>query len=128
MSAPYKSSAPLVPPVELTARNQWVLWLYATRNGKPTKIPFQTSGKPADVSNPGTWTTFKNALSMWCCNKYRYAGLGFVFTKDDPFAGIDLDDSLDEQGNAKAWASGIVERFSNTYMEVSPSGLGLKIC
>ena len=56
-----------------------------------------------------------------------YAGPGFVFSADDPFCGIDLDDCLDAEGTLKPWARGIVERFSDTYMEISPSGSGLKI-
>ncbi len=47
--------------------------------------------------------------------------------REDPFVGIDLDDCLDSAGNPKGWAQGIVERFSDTYVEISPSGLGLKI-
>jgi len=50
-----------------------------------------------------------------------------VFSTQDGLAGIDLDDALDEQGDVKAWARGIVERFGDTYMEISPSGQGLKI-
>jgi primase-polymerase (primpol)-like protein len=114
-------------PDSLAELDQWVLWRYETRNGKPTKIPFQASGKPADSTNPRTWAPFEEALSTWCHNQQRYAGLGFVFSKDDALAGIDLDDSLDEQDDVKAWARGIVERFGDTYMEISPSGHGLKI-
>jgi hypothetical protein len=50
-----------------------------------------------------------------------------VFSSDDPFCGIDLDDALDTEGGVKPWAIGIVERFGDTYMEVSPSGTGIKI-
>ena len=50
-----------------------------------------------------------------------------TFSKSDSLAGVDLDDSLDEQGDVKVWARGIVERFGDTYMETSPSGQGLKI-
>ncbi len=50
-----------------------------------------------------------------------------MFSPDDPSCGLDLDDSLDGEGNAKPWARGVVERFSDTYMEISPSGVGLKI-
>jgi hypothetical protein len=114
-------------PDELTERDQWVLWRYETRNGKATKIPFQALGAPADSTNPGTWTTFDEALKTWRRNGQRYAGLGFVFSKEDNLAGVDLDDSLDEQGDVKPWARGIVERFSDTYIEISPSGKGLKI-
>jgi hypothetical protein len=114
-------------PYDLTELDQWVLWRYETRNGKPTKVPYQVGGNSADSTNPGTWTTFEEALRAGRRNRRRYAGLGFVFAKEDPFAGIDLDDALDEQGDVKAWACGIVERFSDTYMEVSPSCQGLKI-
>jgi hypothetical protein len=38
-----------------------------------------------------------------------------------------LDDCLNSEGDLKAWARGVVERFSDTYTEISPSGLGLKI-
>lgn len=39
----------------------------------------------------------------------------------------DLDDCLDLEGNLKLWARGVVERFSDSYIEISPSGHGLKI-
>ena len=50
-----------------------------------------------------------------------------MFCEADPFCGIDLDNSLDAAGNVKGWARGIVERFADTYQEISPSGRGLKI-
>jgi len=123
-------SAPLVDfrvPDDLTERDQWVLWRYETRSGKSTKVPYQTSGSRADSTDPSTWAAFDAAMNTWCLHRQRYAGVGFVFAKEDPFAGLDLDDALDEQGDVKAWARGIVERFGDTYMEISPSGRGLKI-
>ena len=124
MSSP---TADLRVPDDLTEHDQWVLWRFEARKGKSTKVPYQASGKPADTTNRSTWTTFDEAQSAWRRNRQRYAGLGFVFSTDDSFAGIDLDDSLDEQGDLKDWARGIVERFSDTYMEISPSSRGLKI-
>jgi hypothetical protein len=114
-------------PDDLTERNQWVLWRYETRNGKSTKVPYQVCGRCADSTNSRTWGPFDEAVSTWCRNRQRYAGIGFVFAKEDPFTGLDLDDALDEQGDLKAWARGIVERFGDTYMEISPSGQGIKI-
>src|SRR5690349_895111 len=114
-------------PDDLVERDQWVLWRYEGRNGKPTKVPYQATGKPADSTNPRTWAGFEDGLDAWSRHPGRYFGLGFVFSREDLFAGIDLDDSLDEQGEVKAWARGIVERFSDTYMEISPSCQGLKI-
>lgn len=125
------STSALIPelrvPDDLTERDQWVLWRFEARKDKPTKVPYQVSGKPADSTNPATWTTFDEAMRAWGRNRQRYVGLGFVFSKEGALAGIDLDDSLDEQGDLKAWARGIVERFSDTYMEISPGCRGLKI-
>ena len=50
-----------------------------------------------------------------------------MFSRDDSLAGIDLDDCLDEHDGVKPWACGVVERFADTYMEISPSGGGLKV-
>lgn len=53
--------------------------------------------------------------------------VGFVFTRDDPFVGIDLDHCRDpETGKIKPWALEIVAKL-NSYSEVSPSGTGLHI-
>jgi primase-polymerase (primpol)-like protein len=56
-----------------------------------------------------------------------FAGIGFVLTPDDPFAGIDLDHCRDpETGEIEPWASEIVDRFQS-YTEISPSGAGIRI-
>jgi len=114
-------------PDDLAELDQWVLWRYEMRNGRRTKVPYQVSGERADSTAPGTWASFEEMLYAWRSNRQRYAGLGFVFSKEDPFVGIDLDNSLDEQRRCKTWVRGIVERFGDTYMEISPSGQGLKI-
>src|SRR5688572_16820083 len=69
-------------PDDLTERDQWVLWRFEARNGKPTKVPYQANGRAADSTNPGTWTTFEEALGAWRRNRHRYVGLGFVFSKE----------------------------------------------
>ena len=52
---------------------------------------------------------------------------GFVFTKDDPSAGIDLDECRDPQtGELNAFAQNVIEKM-NSYTELSPSGKGLHI-
>jgi len=114
-------------PADLVELDQWVLWLYELRNGRRTKVPYQRNGRKADTTDPRTWTTFEAVADEWFRRPTRYSGIGFVFSERDGFAGIDLDDSLDESGNPKSWARGIVEQFADTYMETSPSGQGLKI-
>jgi hypothetical protein len=114
-------------PDDLSERDQWMLWRYEGRNGKTTKVPYQRGRRHASSTDPSTWARFDSAINEWLRSPNWYAGLGFVFSAQDPFCGIDLDDCLDPKGNLKPWARGIVERFSDTYMEISPSGTGLKI-
>lgn len=115
-------------PDDLAEVDQWVLWTLETRNGKPAKIPYSTRLRRASSTNPADWADFESVCRVLRCNlaRFRSGGVGFVFCAADPFVGIDLDNCLDEQ-MLKPWATGIAERFSDTYMEVSPSGTGLKI-
>jgi putative DNA primase/helicase len=117
----------LAVPDDLAERDQWVLWRRELVSGRETKVPYSIRGSRASSTNPRDWGDFQNALRIWRRRPEQYAGLGFVFSAHDPFVGIDLDDCLDADGNLKAWAQGIVERFSDTYIEISPSGEGLKI-
>jgi primase-polymerase (primpol)-like protein len=114
-------------PDDLRERDQWIVWRRETSGGRETKVPYSIAGRRASSTNPFDWIEFQRALDFWHNRSQRYAGLGFVFSGDDPFVGIDLDDCLNVDGSLKPWAHGIVERFSDTYMEVSPSGQGLKI-
>jgi len=57
----------------------------------------------------------------------RYGGVGFFFTADDPLCGVDLDASLDADGDPLPWAADIVSRFGDTYQARSVSGYGLHI-
>ena len=117
----------IIVPDDLSERDQWVLWRYEERNGRATKVPYQVIHRPASSTDPATWASYEAVTNAWGRAPSRYAGPGFVFSAQDPFCGIDLDDALDAEGNVKSWALGIVERFSDTYLEISPSGAGLKI-
>ena len=74
-------------PDGLIEHDQWVLWRYEARQGKRAKVPYQTNGKPADSTNPSTWSSFEEAVSAWDRTRQRYAGVGFVFSKEDGLAG-----------------------------------------
>jgi KaiC/GvpD/RAD55 family RecA-like ATPase len=108
-------------PEELRVRKQWVLWKYVNRDGKPTKVPFQIDGKPASSVDPATWNTFDACRN----SSERYAGLGYVFSVDDPYIGIDLD-GCRVNGKLEDWAKEIV-MLMGSYAEVSPSETGVKI-
>jgi primase-polymerase (primpol)-like protein len=113
-----------VPP-ELTQFKQWVLWKRVNVNGRTAKLPISAwSGKAAACDKPETWTTFRHAC--YAVRKYSADGIGFVFTPDDPFCGIDLDHCRDAGGKLTAQAHEIVSKL-NSYTELSPSGNGLHI-
>lgn len=105
---------------------QWVCWRYKERAGKPTKVPYTPmTGIRARTDDPKTWATFRKARQD---TQTRYHdGIGFVFTAEDPFCGIDLDGCVDpETGEVEPWAMQIVEELAS-YTEYSPSGTGLHV-
>lgn len=101
---------------------QWLCWRLVPReNQKPTKIPYSPiTGLLASVTDPNTWATFAEAVAA----SVKYSGIGFVFTKNDYFCGIDLDDT--SNAIARALQSEIFKEL-NSYSERSPSGRGLHI-
>lgn len=112
-------------PSELKALRQWVMWKAEVRNGKPTKIPKQVTVKNAKTDTPATWTDYQAVCEA--LRTGRFDGIGFVFTEEDKYTGIDLDDCIID-GVVQPWAKEIIGKFqSSAYMEVSPSGNGIKI-
>lgn len=110
-------------PDELKSLRQWVCWKWGERDGKPTKIPVNfNGGRPADTTKPETWGKFVH------CERVAedYNGLGFVFTADTPYLGIDLDHCIDEDGQIEPWARKLINRF-DTYTEFSQSGRGIHL-
>lgn len=111
-------------PEELRERRQWVVWRREPRGEKVTKVPYcARTGGPASSTDPKTWATFAKALSA----SRRFDGVGFVFTAQDPYVGVDLDECRDpETGAVAPWAQEIVDRL-HSYTEVTPSGAGVHI-
>jgi len=113
-------------PAELTGLPQWLCWRYGdSRNGKPTKIPFDPRTKrKASSTDPGTWCSHEQAQAG---ARNGFDGAGFVFTKEDGYCGIDLDGCRDPAtGKVEEWAKRIVDRLGS-YAEISPSKEGLHI-
>jgi hypothetical protein len=115
-----------VPP-ELQAYRQFVAWSYEepNRNNKPKKCPINPhTGRKANTTDPSTWGSFEDAIR--CADVRNLDGIGIVFGEDDPDAGIDLDDCIDDDGVPAEWALDVIAGFA-TYCEVSPSGRGFKL-
>jgi len=115
-------------PRELRKCKQWVLWNFGKSNekGRRSKIPIDPrTKKNASTDDSKTWSTFKKTYEAF--QDGGYAGIGFVFTKDDPYVGIDLDDCRNpETGEIKGRAVKIIDQL-RSYTEVSPSSTGVKI-
>lgn len=112
-------------PEELKQRDQWVLWRAEVRNGKITKIPYNArTGAKAASDNPETWSSFAEARRAYEVEQ-NSDGIGFVFSADDPYCGIDLDQKggqfFDEDGELTEAARDIIETIAS-YTEYSPSG------
>ena len=101
---------------------QWVCWKHIVRDGKASKLPMQTNGKPASVVDAATWSTFEDASNAAKTNGW---GIGFVLTSADPFVVIDLDKS--NAPDNEALHKRLLDEFSQTYSEISPSGIGFHI-
>jgi len=83
-------------PEELKQRPQWVLWRYVGRGDeKPAKVPLTTEGRFAKVNDPTTWATYEDAVAA--VEHIQCEGIGFVFTEDDPYCGVDIDNCRDPE-------------------------------
>lgn len=122
-------------PAELKALRQWVLWKVGMRDGKATKIPKQITGENAKSNDASTWTDYpsvveslqKDHAKAYRITDRRFDGIGFVFSPTDLYTGIDLDNCIVD-GKVRPWAKEIIDRLEGVaYIEVSPSGKGIKI-
>jgi primase-polymerase (primpol)-like protein len=114
-------------PAVLRRTPQWIAWRTEERDGKPTKVPVDPgTGGYASVADPATWSDYSTART-YARETDGVAGVGFVFTADDPYAGVDLDDCRDPAtDDIEVWAAEIVRELAS-YTEYSPSGTGLHV-
>jgi len=103
-------------PLELRKLDQWVIW----KGDKKPRNP--RNNQLASVSDPRTWDSFDNA----CKAAKEAKGVGFVFTENDPYCGVDLDKCIDEDGHMDPEVQAIIDRFGS-YTEISQSGRSIHI-
>ncbi len=112
----------MIPP-ELVEWEQWVVWRAEARDDRVTKVPYRP-GAPqlrASVDDPTSWGAYHQARRVPGVD-----GIGFVFTAEDPYTGIDLDNCISSSGEIHEAAAEIVRTLGG-YVEPSPSGRGLHI-
>lgn len=110
---------------ELKELNQWVCWSKSKERGKIPINPREGNG--AQSNNPDTWGSYDEVMQYWRKHPNKISGIGFVFTKDDPYFGVDIDKCIDENGEFDEKSRDITDRLGHTYVEYSPSGNGLHI-
>ncbi|AGB36916.1 hypothetical protein [Natronococcus occultus] len=113
-------------PSKLQDRAQWVCWRIVHRNNRPAKIPIDPgTGNYATVTDPATWTEYSTAQDYYHCEDVD--GLGYVFTADGPYAGVDLDDVRNpDTALVEEWALDVLLTL-DSYTERSPSGRGYHV-
>ena len=122
-----KPLTPLIPradgiPEKLKTLRQWVAWQGA-------KIPINPiSGNHAASNDLNTWGTFDQAWGYYEQHKTNGChGIGFMFSSNDPYTGIDLDKCINpDNGEIEPWAKDIIGQMKS-YTELSPSGTGVHI-
>jgi putative DNA primase/helicase len=115
-------------PSELRDYPHWVGWRFVQRpdRPKPDKVPVNPrTGAWAKPNDPRTWAPFHDALDVY--ERRRLDGVGFMFTKEGPHTGIDLDACRDpHSGRLDPWAEEIAAAIKS-YADISPSDTGAKI-
>ena len=107
-------------PQYLKTNGRFCTWKYEMRDGNQTKVPYMPgSTRKAQVDNPATFKPFEETVAA-----RGSEGIGILV--NGRIVGIDLDHCI-EDGRLLPWAQEITDHFNATYMEVSPSGTGVRI-
>lgn len=108
-------------PAYLKKYRGWCNWKFEERRKGLTKVPYNPkSGNHASVNRPDTFADFDSAMKV----ADSYDGIGIRVGTE--IIAIDLDHCKDGD-TLQPWAAKIVSHFQDTYIEVSPSGTGLRI-
>lgn len=104
-------------PIELTQLPRWLVW-----RGK--KIPYCADAPRVNASStdPETWSSFEMARTTF--EEGGFLGVGFALNNDG-IVGVDLDECV-TNGNPTSAAVEVIDRLQCRYVELSPSGKGLR--
>ena len=102
---------------------QWIAWKGTPlANGKTQKLLINPhTGRAASSTDSTTWGTFEQVQKFIAGSEY---GVGFVFTKNDPFFFIDVDN---KHPHNDEWCQTLRLSFPDAFIETSQSGNGIHI-
>ncbi len=107
-------------PQYLKDNGRFCTWRYELRDGNQTKVPYMPgTTRRARVDDPATFKSFEVTVAARGCD-----GIGILV--NGKIVSIDLDHCI-VGGKLLPWAQEIVDRFNPTYIEISPSGAGIRI-
>jgi hypothetical protein len=123
----FTSPHPLDP---LIKDDRWVGWKWErSKTSTPTKPPRQGRAPKKYASNdkPETWTDFQTCMIGYC--EHKFDGVGWALTgNEEDIGALDVDNCRDKAtGKLHPWAEDLIKRCPNTYVEVTPSGEGVRI-
>jgi hypothetical protein len=112
-------------PAELRQIPRWVCW----RNEQGRKVLYDAKSLQSRASSidPQTWTTFEEAETAFLervGEDDAFTGVGIVLDGDG-LAGIDIDHCVVD-GNPDPVALALLDKLGAAYVEISPSGTGLR--
>ncbi len=134
MNAPPPESAIPLTLETLATVPRWVAWQTEQREpgGKPTKVPYspRTSGK-ALADDPSTWGARADAEGRAARLPKPHGAGGVGIELGDLgdgrcLGGVDLDTCRNDDRTLAPWAVEVIDRL-DSYIEVSPSGGGMKV-
>lgn len=104
-------------PADLIKLHQWVIW-------KDKKVPYIAClpHRKANITDPSTWSTFNDAKAAY--SNGAFDGVGFVLNSNG-IVGVDLDNCVFD-GQPTQQAIDLMEQIGCGYIEISPSGTGLR--
>lgn len=113
-------------PGELRLGVNHVNWRH---EGNPETKVLKIAGTLSNASstNPRTWRTLRECVAAMERHPGRYAGVGRVIARDDPYVGVDLDDVRDPATGGLTDKAQEIVRQLRSYAEVSPSETGVKL-
>lgn len=98
-----------------------------TRPGKLDKFPCDhRTGSVSNAHDHSIWADYKTAINA-AARLGADCGVGFVFTENDPFWFLDLDNCLLPSGEWSEVAKQLCQVFAGCAVEISVSGRGLHI-
>lgn len=116
-------------PVAVRRLPQWVLWqfIWKEETSQWAKIPISAHDfKFAKSDSPETWASFERVSEQYRNQPESFDGIGFVFSADDPYCGIDFDNCVNTDGTIDPLVTAQIEKF-DSYTEYSASGTGVHI-